>query len=209
MRESDRTRRGSYPRGERAKRRIVETALAQFAEHGYGGASLGDIAQAAGISKPGVLYHFPNKEAVLIAVLQERDARTITGSRLGDMSVLVGTEILDAWDEVAEINAGRYGLVQLSHVLSAESCGGDHPAAEHFRDHWALGRSLLATALRRGIESGELREGLDTSLLADQIIGMMEGLENQWLHDPEGFDFVGAFHDYTRMVRSWIRRSAD
>lgn len=204
MRRSDQATRGSYQRGEEAKKRILDMAVEQFAERGYRAASLADIARAAGITQPGLLYHFPTKQALLVAVLRERDERTLTEVPQGP--ALVGTEILDAWDRLAEVNSGRYGLVQLSHVLGAESSGGGHPAAEYFRDHFRFGRELLTGAFEAGVASGELRGDLDCGMLANQVIAMMEGLENQWLHDPEGFDLAGAFQDYSRGVRRAIVR---
>lgn len=49
---------------------ILDTALAQFAEHGFDGTSIRRIAEAAGISL-GLLYHyFPSKEAVLQELFQ-------------------------------------------------------------------------------------------------------------------------------------------
>lgn len=49
---------------------ILVTALSAFARDGYIGTSLQNIADAAGLSKSSVLYHFPSKEALLEAALQ-------------------------------------------------------------------------------------------------------------------------------------------
>ncbi|MBK3572829.1 hypothetical protein JHN63_03110 [Streptomyces sp. MBT65] len=101
--------------------------------------------------------------------------------------------------------SGAAWLVQLSHVLAAESGGGDHPAAEYSRRHFMEARTLVRTALEAGIADGELREDLDCGLLATQIVAVMEGLENQWPADPGQVDLVGVFHAYTRDLREWIR----
>ncbi|SPL92724.1 Transcriptional regulator, TetR family [[Actinomadura] parvosata subsp. kistnae] len=65
-------RRG-YATGAARRERILATALLEFAEHGYRGASLARIAERAGLSQAGLLHHFRNKELLLIAVLDYRD----------------------------------------------------------------------------------------------------------------------------------------
>lgn len=48
---------------------ILEAALDVFSQHGFRGATLDQIADAAGLSKPNLLYYFPSKEAVHAALL--------------------------------------------------------------------------------------------------------------------------------------------
>lgn len=43
---------------------ILGAALTVFSTHGFRGATIDEIAQTAGLSKPNLLYYFPSKEAV-------------------------------------------------------------------------------------------------------------------------------------------------
>ncbi|WP_018685297.1 TetR/AcrR family transcriptional regulator [Actinokineospora enzanensis] len=47
--------------------RILDRAAALFAQHGYAATSLQALADAVGLSKPGLLHHFPSKEALFEA----------------------------------------------------------------------------------------------------------------------------------------------
>ncbi|AJE47742.1 TetR family transcriptional regulator C-terminal domain-containing protein [Celeribacter indicus] len=48
---------------------ILEAALEVFSQHGFRGATLDQIARAAGLSKPNLLYYFPSKVAIHRALI--------------------------------------------------------------------------------------------------------------------------------------------
>lgn len=50
---------------------ILDAALEVFSQHGFRGATLDQIAEVAGLSKPNLLYYFASKEAIHIALLSE------------------------------------------------------------------------------------------------------------------------------------------
>ncbi len=50
--------------------KILDAALEVFAQYGFRGATVDQIAAGAGMSKPNLLYYFPRKRELYIAVLQ-------------------------------------------------------------------------------------------------------------------------------------------
>jgi TetR/AcrR family fatty acid metabolism transcriptional regulator len=55
--------------------RILDGALEVFARKGYHGAIVDDIVRASGTSKGAVYHHFPNKEALFLALVDDFAAR--------------------------------------------------------------------------------------------------------------------------------------
>ncbi|KUP93508.1 TetR family transcriptional regulator C-terminal domain-containing protein [Tritonibacter horizontis] len=55
----------------RNRANILEAALEVFSQNGFRGATVDQVATAAGLSKPNLLYYFPSKEAIFTALLSE------------------------------------------------------------------------------------------------------------------------------------------
>jgi AcrR family transcriptional regulator len=58
-------------RSERSRSQIMEAALKLFSHRGYGATSVRDIAESAGVSKGNVYHHFPDKETIFRALLDQ------------------------------------------------------------------------------------------------------------------------------------------
>jgi TetR/AcrR family transcriptional regulator len=61
--------RASNVRGRRANAAVLQAATHLFAERGYMGTSIADVAAASGVAKPSVLYHYPDKDSLWKAVV--------------------------------------------------------------------------------------------------------------------------------------------
>ncbi|NUR83188.1 MAG: TetR family transcriptional regulator C-terminal domain-containing protein, partial [Nonomuraea sp.] len=72
----------------------------------------------------------------------------------------------------------------------------DHPGHAWAWARYRRLRGAIAAALRRGVESGELRADLDAEAHADRLIALMDGLQTQWLIDPESVDMARIFRGY-------------
>lgn len=56
---------------ERNSRAILEAGLEVFSAQGFRGATLDQIAEVAGLSKPNLLYYFPSKDSIYLALLEQ------------------------------------------------------------------------------------------------------------------------------------------
>ncbi|MFF8093103.1 TetR/AcrR family transcriptional regulator [Streptomyces sp. NPDC016675] len=172
------------PRSPAARRRqqdILNIATDTFAARGYHNASLAEIADRAGLTQAGVLHYFRSKALLLTSVLERRDQ--------GDIEQL-GTERPQGLDflrhlvDTALRNAEREGIVRLYAVLSAESVTDDHPAQPYFRDRYTGLRTFVTDALTAACDLGEA-DAARAHDAANAIIAVMDGLQVQWLLDPD------------------------
>ncbi|MEV7086930.1 TetR/AcrR family transcriptional regulator [Streptomyces sp. NPDC093085] len=185
-------------RARNAERRaeILRAALEVIAERGYRGATLSTVAERVGLTQQGVLHYFPSKEALLIAVLEERDQWDTGGAREGRRGWR-----LDLLDSLVEYNAMRPGIVQTFSALLGESVTESHPAKEFFTRRYTQVRGEMAEVLRA--EFGDhLPGGLTPEQAAPLLTAVLDGLQYQWLLDPESVDMPAAFRDFVALLRA-------
>jgi len=117
---------------------ILEAALNVFSTHGFRGATLDQIAQDAGLSKPNILYYFDGKEAIHIALL---------------------SQLLDAWlDPLRRLNAEGEPREELMRYIRRKL----QMSREFPRESRLFANEIVQGAPRiEGLLSGELRALVD------------------------------------------------
>lgn len=167
-----------YQKGRDTRAQILDAAMRQFAVSGYRGSSLRDIAAQAGLTHPGLLYHFPTKASLLSAVLEYRDQVDATDRPVrGEL----GLDALRSMVASARHNETQRGIVELFAVLSAEATGADHPAHEFFVRRYTSLLSRITAAYEVARASGALKDGVEPAAAAPQLVALMDGLQVQWL----------------------------
>jgi TetR/AcrR family transcriptional regulator len=90
---------------------ILDAALEVFSSQGFAGATLDRIAEAAGLSKPNLLYYFPSKEAIHRALISETLDTWLAPLR----------DLTDDGDPVDEIVAYALRKLDMARELPRES----------------------------------------------------------------------------------------
>ncbi len=192
---------GRALRGDATRELVLDTALEMFAEQGYRATSVRDIAARCGMTHPGLLYHFPSKAALLMAALQRRDdVDCVDGeNRDLDFNQLDARAVLRHLVNSAKNNASKRGLVELFANLSVEASAPDHPAHDYFVARYAALKATVTRAFADLDRDGALRQGVVPSIAATQVVAAMDGLQIQWLLDPDT-DMVGALSFYVNSL---------
>jgi AcrR family transcriptional regulator len=180
------------PEGHAQRERILRAATELFAARGFRGASLEAVAQQVGITRQGVLHYFPSKVHLLLGVLDLRDQDDAARIE-AQADAFAGFS--DGLLAAVRHNQHVPGLSRLFTVLSAESVDSDHPGHEHFRERYDTVRAALAHAIAAAQDAGELTDAIAPDRLAILLAAVMDGLQLQFLLDPESVDMLEPLAD--------------
>src|SRR5215472_1234391 len=162
-------------RGRASRERIVERAAELFAERGIAGTSLDEVLAAAKAGKGQFYHYFRSRDELAAAAVGHRCAQVIAGltQALGDVSSLAGLERALAGFLADFEQSGMPGCP--IGTLAAEVAGRNEDArvqAAAGLDAW---ERLLAGALERMRERGELRADAEPAVLATGLLASIEG----------------------------------
>src|ERR1700752_4575205 len=149
---------------QRNRERILEVAKEAFARHGAN-ASLDDIAKQVGVG-PGTLYrHFPTREKLLQAVYRA-ELEKLAEAQQKFSQTMAPAEALRAWlllfvDAIAAKQLIAPGLNTLL---------GDPKKV--FEASYAKMHQASRALVKRGVESGDIRKGLDPIDLLRALVGV-------------------------------------
>jgi AcrR family transcriptional regulator len=177
-----------YASGRARREKIIAVATELFGRVGFNGMTLLEVAAECGISRAGLSHHFPTKESLLEAVLETRDREDLERFRRNGSGGRDGMGILRGMVDLAAHNTAVPGIIGLYAVLSAEAGDPSHPAHRYFIDRYERIRKGTAVALRRARDAGYLESDVDVDETAIELTALMDGLQVQWLLDPESVD---------------------
>jgi AcrR family transcriptional regulator len=181
--------------------RIVDTALRLFSERGTASVSVRDLAEAAGVTVPGLYYHFGSKAELIQAVYQARGmGRSIEElapdelPRPGPVEVRIAEHAHQSFVRLVEDE-------EFLRLMHREAVLGDADAlevgrrmGERYRARW---REVLAG-------STDVAADADLAAAAEVIATFLWGVFVEYLNrrDPSA---SGRIDDFARMIAPALR----
>ncbi len=188
---------------EARRQRILAAARSCFGSHGYAGATIGAIARDAGVSN-GLLYRFfRDKEHLYEVVMEEiirdwvramvpRDAENEPAGETLEGMFRRSVEFCRSHPLLPALLRGERSL-DLPRISAA--------SADRVQPH----RDLVASILRRGIESGEFRPDLDVPSVADVICQLQSDYSGRaYRRDPRFPDTPKILDAVVQFVRDAV-----
>lgn len=212
-------RRTHKERRAESDKRMIEAAMALFAEKGYQKTTLIQIGDKAGCTGTLVSNRFGSKEGILRAVLAHILSRFVTDTEKYQVEtekleriLATAPEDISLKSNVARTAKGKstsstqqlkdFIRTYLEDVVTAESriralhvlMGEALAALPEIRDEIikvnVLFRARVAAYIRAGVESGEFREDVDVEASSMLIVGLLRGVTTQALMEREAIDLM-------------------
>jgi AcrR family transcriptional regulator len=159
--------------------RILQAALEIFAEKGYHRALVDDIVRASRTSKGAVYHHFPNKEALFLALVDEFSARLAEG-----MAAAIGNAHGALGKVQAALTAGLETFSRhrdLARILLLESASlGPAYQSKRLEVHERFA-SLIQAYLDDAVAEGSIPP-LDTRVATLAWLGAVNEVVIQWIN---------------------------
>lgn len=184
-RRAPKTRR--LPRAVR-ERQILDAAVEVFSRNGYHAASMDEIAEAAGVSKPMVYTYLGSKEDLFAKCIQREAQRLLEAVSAGvqpdlppDMQLWSGLRALYRF-----VGQNRDSWTVLHRqALSVGGAFADEVTAMRKRSIELVAALVVATGTKEGIGESAEKSGEG---LAAALVGAAESLADWWLDHPDVSD---------------------
>ncbi|WP_409429443.1 TetR/AcrR family transcriptional regulator [Mycobacterium sp. SMC-11] len=185
--------RGAYAKSADRRDRILAAALQVFTRLGYNSGTVRAVARQANMAEATVLHHFPSKNALLAALLEQREMHTRA-------SLTTATDALEALFQAVDLDDGQTRTyAELLTRLAAEATDSEHPAHEFVVRRYDTVREELTESFTDLDRQGRLQRGVSPSSAARLTIAAWEGLLLQWLLDNRTVDVRAEMRSLIRL----------
>ncbi|MDN4474187.1 TetR/AcrR family transcriptional regulator [Demequina zhanjiangensis] len=194
-------KRGPYAKSTQVRAGIIKASASVLEELGYHGMTIAEVARRAGVSHNGLLHHFPDKDALLVAVLQDLDDErrqrlTLTEP---DGPLAHPREALLATFNSAALGMGG-AMFDLELVLTSEARDPSHPAHAFMEQRLAAIKTFLTRAFAELAEHGELGEGIEPQVAATMSLALLQGLMTQRAYAQNAAELQEAGEQFLRSI---------
>lgn len=187
---------------EATREAIVAGALKLFAQRGFGSASIADIAEAAGITKGAIYWHFDSKDALFTAILDR--------IRL-DWQTTIRSPLQQLTDPIRKIEVlfDQYALFMKNEpevclFLQRSLLEPNGNYARQVAQVFDRTQAFVARILEGAKQAGQLDSGLDPAVVARTILISLTGVTAH-CHASPGLSIDSVISELKQQILSRAR----
>ena len=180
------------------RQKLLNAAAVCFAEKGYAGCAVADIAAQAGVSQGNLYGHFKNKEDLFITMIRDEHSQGAEKARQAAESERYLQGILNTMaDCIRDVG------FPVDHRLWTEIlavAARDAAVREAFAASDKAMREVFVELLKKAAASGEIDSSLDLEAVSVWLYSLVDGLIARTADDPD-FDFNKHMAVFETLVR--------
>jgi TetR/AcrR family fatty acid metabolism transcriptional regulator len=159
--------------------RILEAAIAVFAEHGYFNSRISEIARRADVADGTIYLYFPNKEKILMAAL---DFAFSSFMRAAEQELATIVDPREKLRALARLHLDSLGANRgLAMVFQTEVRQSAKFLSEFSHQHLIAYFNLIRAVVREGQASGAFRQDVSDKIAANCFFGALDAMVTSWL----------------------------
>jgi len=192
--------------GEASIERILASALPLMVSRGFNATTVDDIASNAGLTKGAIYFHFKNKTAILMALLDHIEKLIIGG--MTERVISAGPTATDKL--VAAIHGqGRLAdsdtkYLLLFTLILLEFNGTDTAIEARVRSIYSSYVTALEQIVRAGTAAGEFHADIEPREMAAVVMALEHGTLMEWYCRSETLNGPGLVRAVRRMLLDGI-----
>ncbi|MGY5388212.1 fatty acid metabolism transcriptional regulator FadR [Bacillus spizizenii] len=181
---------------------IIDAAVEVIAENGYHQSQVSKIAKQAGVADGTIYLYFKNKEDILISLFKEKMGQFIERME-EDIK-----EKTTAKEKLALVISKHFSLLADDHnlaiVTQLELRQSNLELRQKINEILKGYLNILDSILMEGIQSGELKEGLDVRLSRQMIFGTIDETVTTWVMNDQKYDLAALSDSVLELLVSGI-----
>lgn len=181
---------------------IIDAAVEVIAENGYHQSQVSKIAKQAGVADGTIYLYFKNKEDILISLFKEKMGQFIERME-EDIK-----EKATAKEKLALVILKHFSLLAGDHnlaiVTQLELRQSNLELRQKINEILKGYLNILDGILTEGIQSGEIKEGLDVRLARQMIFGTIDETVTTWVMNDQKYDLVALSNSVLELLVSGI-----
>lgn len=162
--------------------KILGAALDLFVSRGFEGTTVDEIAEAAGLTKGAIYFHFATKDELLLALLDQVEKNFVDpmDRRVRRAGPSAREKFVAFAHQQSELGVGRTKLAILAIKTSSDFAAGDERFGPKIRQIYRRLYDIVEDVIELGKARGEFRRDLNTRQMASFVIAAHDGTFLEW-----------------------------
>ncbi|MCF7832206.1 MAG: TetR/AcrR family transcriptional regulator [Candidatus Marinimicrobia bacterium] len=174
--------------------KIIEVAIRTFAERGYAGVSMREIADELSITKAALYYHFPGKEEIFKACINHSVERILEGMEaIANSDDTVWNKIRTLINRMCNFSDVNPHLFTLFKKIMNKEINASF-GVEIIEDFFIRQQDAVQKIFDDGIRNNELRDDISPNLLRAALMGMIHHSTGPKMKEMNNIDLDLACH---------------